>query len=117
MMRKSIKKRNQEIRKKENENYKKIILPWLNKRYVEKFPSPYYGLKYDISWYYGAKSFENDKNPEPIPGSRFYEANTIFKLLVDYCFDNDLCDDTGDPIVSISCKKDIMKYIYKHSKP
>lgn len=115
-MRMNIKKRNQEIRKRENEFYKTVINPWLYKKRVEQFPSPYYELKYNLSWYYGLKSIENDKNLEPIPGTRFYEANTIFKLLVDYCFDHNLYDDNGDPIVCITCKKDIMKYIYDHSK-
>jgi hypothetical protein len=87
---------------------------WLYERVVND-PSKYYPCKYDPSFYYNDHKLKDGKNPEPRKGTRMYEANNIFKELVDHCFKFALYEDDGTPIVSVTTKKGFLKYVYEHS--
>ena len=58
---------------------------WLYER-VEEHPSKRYWGKHDDSFYYPDQKMKDGKDPEPRGGTRMYEANNIFKELVDQCF-------------------------------
>lgn len=83
---------------------------------VEEYPSRRYYGKYDKSFYYPTYKIENDCNPEPRGGTRFYEANNIFKELVDHCFKYGIIDELGHPVISVANKKSFMQYVYDHSE-
>ena len=92
-----------------------LLNTWLYKREVQE-PSRRYFCKYDSSFYYSEHKLKDDHNPEPRGGTRMYEANNIFKELVDHCFKSGLLEEEGNPIISITNKKGFLKYVYDHSE-
>lgn len=96
-----------------NDNYFKN---WIFEKNVEEMPSNFRVCKYDKTFYYPPHLCEEGKNPEPRPGTRLYEVNNIFKDLVHYSFNQGLYEENGDPIVNPRIKKDIIKYVFEHSK-
>lgn len=88
---------------------------WLFEK-SSQWPSQSYNIKNDVSHYYPQTKIISGKNMEPKPGSRFYEINNVFKELVDHCISTGLCEENGNPIISIGNKKGFIKYVSNHSK-
>lgn len=90
---------------------------WLKEKYVVDMPvNTYNGKNVDRNIYYMDSEISKYQHKNPEPGTRYHDADCLFKELVDHCIDNNINDVDGCPLINSSNKIKFMKFVHQTSK-
>ena len=90
---------------------------WLDEKNIQEYPcSPYYS-RYDRQYYttFEMNTFITSGNDIKIPqDTRRYDADILFRQLIDYCVVNHL-EKSGISLINVSMKDSFYNFIYNNS--
>tara|TARA_B100000497_G_C7450282_1_gene279191 strand:- start:82 stop:366 length:285 start_codon:yes stop_codon:yes gene_type:complete len=90
---------------------------WLKERNVVDMPCVTYNGKCENRQiYYMDSEISKYKNKNPIPGTRYHDADCLFKELVDHCVINNIVDNDNIPLINSDNKIQFMRFVYETSK-
>jgi hypothetical protein len=92
-----------------------FIEMWLNEKNASEFNCSNYKEKRDNKiMYYTPTETKIFKN-KMFLGSRRYDADALFRQIIDYCIENEITDINEDPMFSSNNKNDFYKFVYENS--
>jgi hypothetical protein len=88
---------------------------WLKEPIVNMPCDTYQGRHNCKEMYYTEKEMIKYARNMPKPGTRYHDADCLFKYLVDYCIENTIVNTDNTPIINSSMKRQFLKFVYETS--
>lgn len=90
---------------------------WLKTKNIVTMPCNTYNGKCEHrEVYYMESEISKYETKNPIPGTRYHDADCLFKEIVDHCISNSIMDNDGNPLINSGNKIQFMRFVYETSK-
>lgn len=106
--------RKKEKKRLKNRYYILLMNSWLREE-VTQDPCNEYG-KYHTSFYHTKIEERRIENNILSKYSRHHTINQLFAKLVDYCINNNICNNDNTPVLNSGYKRHFIKFVYDTSR-